>query len=169
MAHFLLLFVVIVATSHTMAIPQQVKRFPRDSWDTVIFTHPPIPQGMLDAKATWAACQASKHWQSAFDDETNNTPVDEVDFALAVFDVAYHLYVASPPHAHILFLSLSLKPTHAHILPARITCLASPCRPTAASQTPTTGVSSRIISLPARTASPAPPSPHDSHNSPYPR
>ncbi|RSH85094.1 uncharacterized protein EHS24_006687 [Apiotrichum porosum] len=74
-----------------MAIPQQVKRFPRDSWDTVIFTHPPIPQGMLDAKATWAACQASKHWQRAFDDDTNTTTVDDVDFALAVFDVAYHL------------------------------------------------------------------------------
>lgn len=50
---------------------------------------------MLDAKARVAARAASQRWQAAFDTDDIGT-LDAVDFAVAVFDVASHMYVALP-------------------------------------------------------------------------
>ncbi|RSH86566.1 uncharacterized protein EHS24_004835 [Apiotrichum porosum] len=81
-----------------MLFPDSITRFPRTDWKHVPFSCPPIPRGMLDAKARWAACTASKRWQAAFDDDndghlTTGTPgqLDAVDFAVAVFGVAYRM------------------------------------------------------------------------------
>lgn len=94
------IFGVAGATLHpsTMLFPDSITRFPRTDWKHVPFSCPPIPRGMLDAKARWAACTASKRWQAAFDDDndghlTTGTPgqLDAVDFAVAVFGVAYRM------------------------------------------------------------------------------
>lgn len=83
-------------TTHTviMAFPEHVKRFPRDNWDGVMFTYPPIPRGLLDSKARWAARTASLRWQAALDAGDAGT-LDAVDFTVAVFDVACNMYVCA--------------------------------------------------------------------------
>lgn len=94
--------------------PATTQQFPRSDWNGVIWSARPIRNGRLDAKARWAARCASRKWQAAFDSSDMDETLDEVDFAVATFDVAYRMYASRWPGLPDCADCIAQEGTHAH-------------------------------------------------------
>lgn len=71
--------------------------WPRMSWNTVPFVHPPYLPGDILFKSQWAGREASKRWINVMETQDLGL-IDQVDLAVAVLNKVSQLWVLCFEH-----------------------------------------------------------------------